>query len=97
MKTKLTGSLAVALTISMIGYMSISLRSANAQAGAEKTSVPAKSMPMNSPSAQPAGAGKASLAPVGSGATGLQNVEVPPEAVEVIEKAEGGCCSKSAK
>ena len=93
MKTKLTGSLAVVLTLTMIGYMSVSLKSANAQSG--KTSTPAKSEPAKNPTSQVTGAGAASLAPAGSGASTLQNVTTPVEAEEIVE--ESGCCSRSGK
>jgi hypothetical protein len=96
MKTKLTGSLAIALTLTMLGYMSLSLKSANAQ-GAGKISTPAKSEPVKTAAAQavvaPDGAAKA-LAPDGAGKT---FVAPPVEAVvpdAVVAKAKkGGCCS----
>jgi len=84
MKTKLTGSLAIALTLTMLGYMSLSIKSANAQ---EKTSVPAKSLPAKSAATVQEGAG-ISQAPTGAGKTTMLNIQ-EPEAVKV----KGGCCS----
>jgi hypothetical protein len=99
MKNKLTGGLTIALTFTMLGYMSLSLRSANAQ-GAGKIATPAKSMPVKSASEQsmaPTGAGKV-LAPVGAGVVAPvpQAVVAPVVAEEVVAEAKkGGCCGRN--